>query len=200
MQLKNLNMKKIILFGGSFDPVHFGHLILAQYAQEFLNAEKVIFIPCYKPPHKIGYKLSSWQHRLNMLLLATKNNDKFEVSKFEIERKDISYTYITVDYFKNKYKDYELYFLIGYDSLITLTTWQRWEDILKNVYFVVGKRIVKKDKKLPKQIYKKVIFFDTPIIEISSTEIRQRVKKSLPIKYFVPESVEKYIIENKLYR
>ncbi len=194
-------MKKIILFGGSFDPIHFGHLVLAQYALEFLKAEKVIFIPCYKPPHKIGYKLSHWKHRLNMLLLATKDNDKFEISRFEIERKDISYTYITVDYFKNEYKNYELYFLIGYDSLITLTKWQRWEDILKSVYFIVGKRIVKEgSKKLPKNICDKVIYFDAPIIEISSTEIRQRLKKSLPIKYLVPESVEKYIIENKLYK
>lgn len=192
---------KIILFGGTFDPPHFGHLILAQYAKEFLNAKKVIFIPCFKPPHKINYELTHWRHRLNMLVLATENNKDFEVSKYEIEKKDVSYTYRTVDWFYKKYNKNELYFLIGFDSLINLTTWEKWQQIIKKVIFLVGERIVdKKCKKLPEEIYERMICFDSPIIEISSTEIRRRVKKSLPIKYFVPESVEKYIIKNKLYK
>lgn len=194
--------KKIILFGGTFDPIHNGHLLLAQYALEFINAEKVIFIPSYVPPHKFNYKLTHWQHRLNMVKLAIKNNHNFVVSDFEIKNKGISYTYITVDYFSKVYKNYKIYFLIGFDSLLDLHTWENWQDIIKKVYFLVGARMVRKEKlrELNKEIFKKIMYFDFPIIEISSTEIRERVKKGLVVKYFLPEKVEKYIHKNKLYR
>lgn len=199
MKFKN----SIILFGGTFDPIHFGHLILAEYAKEFIDAEKVIFIPCYRPPHKINYKLSSWRHRLNMVRLAIQNNKDFELSTFEIERKGISYTYITINYFSEIYKDKnkKLYFLIGYDSLLELHTWQNYKDILKKIDFLVGDRLIeKKKKKLPSFLKGKVTFFDSPIIEISSTEIRERIKNSLSIKYLVPKEVESYIIKNKIYK
>lgn len=197
---KNIT-NSIILFGGSFDPIHIGHVILAQYALEFINAECVIFIPCYKPPHKLGYKLTHWKHRLKMVELVVKKNPKFVLSKFEIERKKISYTYITVNWFSRKFKDKKIYFLIGFDSLLDLPNWHRWRDIIKKVTFLVGKRMVDKSKLccLPKQILEKVIYFDSPIIEISSTEIRQRIKQNLPIKYLVPEEVEEYILKNKIY-
>ncbi|MFN3550527.1 MAG: nicotinate-nucleotide adenylyltransferase [Endomicrobiia bacterium] len=199
--MNNSPNNKIILFGGTFDPPHYGHLILAQYAKEFLNAEKVIFIPCYKPPHKINYKLTHYKHRLNMLILATKDNKGFEVSRYEIKKKGISYTYRTVNWFYKKYSKKQIYFLIGFDSLINLTTWQKWQEIIKKVIFLVGERIVDKDyKNLPEEIYERIVCFDSPVIEISSTEIRNRVKKSLSIRYFVCESVEKYIIKNKLYK
>ncbi len=194
--------KKIILFGGTFDPIHNGHLLLAQYALEFINAEKVIFIPSYMPPHKLNYKINHWKHRLNMVKLAIKNNPNFVVSDFEIKKKNISYTYITIEHFSKVYKNYEMYFLIGFDSLLELNTWQNWQYIIKKVKFLVGSRMVKKDKlkKLNKEIFKKVICFDSPIIEVSSTEIRERIKKGWIVSYFLPDKVEKYIQKNKLYK
>jgi nicotinate-nucleotide adenylyltransferase len=195
-------MKKIILFGGTFDPIHIGHLILAEYAREFINAEKVIFIPSYQPPHKMNYTPTNWKHRYNMVKLAIKSCKHFELSDFEIKRKSVSYTYITVDWFKKQYKNYDLYFLIGLDSLITLPTWEKWQEIVKKIKFLVGKRVVQQNllNTLPKKVFKKIIFFDSPIIEISSSEIRERVKNSLSIKYFVPEQVEKYILQHRLYK
>ncbi|MCS7227447.1 MAG: nicotinate (nicotinamide) nucleotide adenylyltransferase [Endomicrobia bacterium] len=192
---------KLILFGGTFDPVHLGHLVLAEYALEYINAKKVIFIPCYKPPHKIGYKLSHWKHRLNMVKLAIKNNEWFEVNTFEIDRRGISYTYITIDWFSEKFKNMDLYFLIGFDSLLTLPTWQNWQYIIKKVKFLVGERMVNKTrfKNLPKDLIKKVICFNSPLIEISSTEIRRRVQCGKSIRYMVPPLVAKYIFKHKLY-
>ncbi len=194
-------MKKIILFGGTFDPVHNGHLVLAQYALEFIDAKKVIFIPSYIPPHKLNYKITHWRHRLNMLKLAIKGNPNFEISEFEIKNKGVSYTYKTVDWFSKQYKDYKIYFLIGFDSLLELHTWQNWRDIIEKVEFLVGTRMIKKEKlkNLNKEVIKKITYFDSPIVEISSTEIRSRVKKGLVVKYFLPEKVEKYIYKNKLY-
>lgn len=195
------SVSKIILFGGTFDPIHIGHLILAQYALEYVKARNVIFIPCYKPPHKIEYKLSFWKHRWEMVKLAIKDNDKFILDDFEIKRKGISYTYITIDWFSQKYKNDELFFLIGFDSLLTLTTWQKWEYIVEKVKFLVGKRMVDKTQfcQLPEALVKKVVFFDSPLIEVSSTEIRYRVRNKMSIKYMVPPLVEKYIYEHKLY-
>jgi nicotinate-nucleotide adenylyltransferase len=194
-------MKKIILFGGTFDPIHIGHLILAEYAKEFINAEKVIFIPSYKPPHKLNYTPTNWKHRYNMVKLAIKNCKQFEISDFEIKRKDVSYTYIAVDWFKKQYKDYDLYFLIGLDSLISLPTWEKWQDIVRKIKFLVGNRVTKHNllSSLPKEVVKKIIFFDSPIIEISSSEIRKRVKNFLSIKYLVLEKVEEYIKKHRLY-
>lgn len=202
MSLFSKNQHSIILFGGTFDPIHIGHLILAEYAVEFIKAEKVIFIPCYRPPHKLGYKPANWRHRFNMVKLAIKNSLKFELSDFEIRRKGISYTYITVDWFYKQYKNAELYFLIGFDSLLTLNTWQNWERIIEKVKFLVGERMVDKSKisLLPKKIYNRVVFFDSPIIEVSSTDIRERVRKSLSIKYLVPKEVESYILKHNLYK
>lgn len=193
--------KKIILFGGTFDPIHLGHLILAQTAFEFLKPQKVVFIPCYQPPHKIGFKLSSWKDRLNMVKLSIEGISYFELDLFEIKKKSISYTYQTVDYFSKKYKGYGLYFLIGYDSLLELTSWENWQKIVEKVHFLVGDRNVEKKavKKLPKIIFKKVIFFKSPIIEISSTMIREKIKKHLSIKYLVPPKVEEYILNKNLY-
>ncbi len=195
-------MKKIILFGGTFDPIHLGHLILAEYAKEFIDAKKVIFIPSYKPPHKLNYTPTYYKHRYNMVKLAIKNCKNFVLSDFEIKRKGVSYTYITIDYFKERYKNYDLYFLIGLDSLVSLPTWEKWQEIVKKIKFLVGKRKINQYAldNLPKEVLKKIIFFDSPIIEISSSEIRDRVKNLLPIKYLVPEQVEKYILKHKLYK
>ncbi len=199
----NHQKKPIILFGGTFDPVHYGHLILAQRALEFVDAQKVIFIPCYSPPHKLGYKLTHWKHRLEMLKLAISTSTKFEISTFELERKKISYTYITVDEFCKIYKDIKLYFLIGLDSLLTLTTWENWEKIVSKIDFLVGERIV--EQKLAQPYNKlfvngKIIFFPSPKIEISSSEIRTRVKKGLSIKFLLPQEVEEYILRKKIYQ
>lgn len=193
--------KNIILFGGTFDPPHIGHIILAQRAKEFLSAEKVIFIPCYIPPHKLDYKPTLWKHRLNMLNLSLKNLPSMEVSDYEIRVKGVSYTYNTVQWFKKKFPEHSLYFLIGMDSLLTFTTWHRWQDIISDVSLIVGNRISEK-RKIPEELLntKKIVFFNSPKIEVSSSEIRQRVKENKSIKFLVAPEVEKYIFKHKLYQ
>ncbi|MCX7956399.1 MAG: nicotinate (nicotinamide) nucleotide adenylyltransferase [Endomicrobia bacterium] len=193
---------KIIIFGGTFDPIHFGHLILAQSALEYVKADKVKFIPCYMPPHKIGFKLTNWKHRLNMVKLAIKNNPSFELEDYEIRKRGISYSYLTVDFFSKKYKNNIIYFLIGYDSLIEITTWQKWEQIVDKVYFLVGNRSVGKlnnNTEIHEKILKKTIFYSSPTIEISSTEVRKRIRNNLFIEYYIPISVANYIKKHRLY-
>ncbi|MFQ3676147.1 MAG: nicotinate (nicotinamide) nucleotide adenylyltransferase [Endomicrobiia bacterium] len=200
MSKQTLTEKKIILFGGTFDPVHLGHLILAQEAQNFLFAEKVFFIPCYQSPHKLSRKPTYWKHRIKMLLLATKNNQKFFVSDYEIKQKKVSYAYNTIEHFCKKYKGYKIYFLMGMDSLLEFKLWKNWKKILETATIIVGVRLVKNIRKVNDLIRtKKVILLHSPKIEVSSENIRKLVKQKKSIKYLVTPEVEKYILKHKLY-
>ncbi len=193
--------KNIILFGGTFDPVHLGHLILAQEAQNFLSAEKVFFIPCFRSPFKIGQEITHWKHRMKMLTLAIKNNSNFSISDYEIKNKKISYTYNTVEYFSKKYRKYKIYFLMGLDSLLEFKLWKNWDKILENVTIIVGDRLVNKMKRINTLIkMKKIILLNSIKIEISSKEIRNRIKHGMSIKYLVPLDVERYIYRFRIYR
>jgi len=201
MVKQKLKEKKIILFGGTFDPVHLGHLILAQEAQNFLSAEKVFFVPCYQSPHKLGQKAVHWKHRIKMLSLAIKTNHRFFVSDYEIKQKGISYAYNTVKHFYKKHKGYKIYFLMGLDSLLEFKSWKNWAEILKMATIIVGERLVKNVKKVNDLIKtKKVILLYSPKIEISANNIRKQVQENKSVKYLVTPEVEKYIIKHKLYK
>lgn len=191
--------KKIILFGGSFDPVHIGHLIIAQLAVDFICADKVIFIPCYKSPLKKNLPLAGNNHRIKMLEYAIKGNLKFEISKFEIERGKVSYTYDTVCYFHGKYPEAKLYFLLGKDSLLEFALWKRWKDILKIVRLIVAERIVSKNSISQILTEGKIFFLPSLKVDISSTRIRQMVQQGQSIRYLVPPEVDAYIKRHKLY-
>lgn len=190
-------MDKIGIFGGTFDPIHFGHLITAQAVLEKRNLDKIIFVPSFISPHKINYQYSEPNHRMNMTKLATESNPKFAVSDFEINRSEISYTYNTLLEFSKTYEDMEL--IIGFDNLVVFDLWHKPDEILNLVKLVVMKRTYDKEIKSPNKYFGKAEFVDTPTIEISATEIRERITKQISVEYYIPSKVVDYIKMNNLY-
>ena len=190
-------MDTVGIFGGTFDPIHFGHLITAQSLFEKRKLKKIIFVPAYIAPHKIQYDYSAPEHRYNMTELAISSYPNFEISDFEINRDDISYTYNTLIEFSKKYESMEL--IIGFDNLMTFDLWHKPDEILELADLVVLKRTYDKEIISPNKYFANAQFVDTPTIEISATDIRNRIYKNLTIDYFVPQEVKKYIHENKLY-
>ena len=181
------------VFGGNFNPVHTGHLTLGNVALDLLNLEKVLFIPAWKSPFKENIPSIPFKDRYNMLQIATANNGRFEVLDIEAKRKGISYTYHTLkELFK---KEKELCLLIGNDQAADFKDWYRWEEILKMVEVFVFKRS-KKEQKYPRGL--KIL--NSEIIEISSTEIREKIKNGESVDSFVPKVVLEYIKEHNLYQ
>jgi len=191
-------MKAFGIFGGTFDPIHYGHLITAQAVRELRQLEKIIFIPSFISPHKVEIKNLDPIHRLNMVKLSIEGIPNFDFSDIEINSKTISYTIDTLRLFKEKYEQLEL--IIGYDNIFDFDTWKEPDEILKLSKLIVLRRRtftepIKKDK-----YYHSAIFVDTPTIEISSSEIRQRVENNLPVDFLVPPKVKEYIHKLKLYK
>ena len=195
------------IFGGIFDPVHTGHLIMAERAVEELSLDRLIFIPAGNPPHKPDRKGASGIQRLEMLKAAVSDNPHFTVSDYELVKQDKSYTFETLTYFKNEYPDAELWFLMGGDSLHDLPTWRNPEIICKLANIAVAVRNSESIQVFAELIEKRNREFNaniqmlrTPNIEISSSDIRKRVIENRSIRYLVPSKVEEYILENGLYR
>lgn len=198
---------RIGISGGTFDPVHNGHLITAQYTMEKLELNKVIFIPSGKPPHKTRNDITSSEHRFNMVSEACERNSCFEASKIEMERPGKTYTIDTLKQIKSMYGDLDIFYITGADVIRDIKNWKDFEKVFELCDFIAAirpnydKDSFMQDVKLLKSKYQaKIHVIDVPLIEISSTEIRNRIKKGLPIKYLVPQKVEKYIMENKLYK
>ena len=181
------------IFGGNFNPVHTGHLIQAIEALNLLSLEKILFIPAWKAPLKEEIISVPFEDRYNMLKLATSNIRYFEVLKLESKRKGISYSYDTIKELLKKEK--ELCLLIGEDQAINFTEWNEWQKILKIIDVFVLKRSKKKRKYL-----QELKPLNTRIIEISSTEIRNKIKKGDPVDFLIPEKVLSYIKEHNLYK
>jgi nicotinate-nucleotide adenylyltransferase len=184
------------IFGGTFDPIHFGHLITAQSVLQQRNLDKIIFMPCYISPHKTNKSSSAPIHRLNMVKLAVEGHDKFNLSDYEIEKKDISYTIETIRHLKKQYVELEL--IIGYDNLLNFESWKEPDEIIKLAKLVVMKRSTHQVS--VNRFFANAIFVDTPVIDISSTEIRLKRNNNIPIDFLVPDKVLKYIMENDLYK
>lgn len=194
-------LKKLCVYGGTFDPVHLGHLLLANYIKEELGVEKFMFIPTFLPPHKTDQQFSSFTHRYNMLKLALKDSGEFLISDIEYQRQGTSYSYLTIDQLRKEYvlSREDFYFLIGGDSLVELHQWREPEKILDNASVVVMNRPGSDFSSVSESFLNKVQILNTPLVEISSTDVRNRIKTGGSIKYMVPDSVEKYIHENGLY-
>ncbi len=191
-------MSKVGILGGSFNPIHLGHLIVANWVVEEFSLDKIIFIPCFIQPLKSCKDFAESNHRLEMIKMAIANNPKFEVSDFEIKRKRKSYTIDTLRYFKKTFEN--LYFIIGADNLNEFHRWKEPDEILKTAKLIVVNR-GGYNVRIPKKLRKVEIYqCKIPAIEISSTNIRERIRKNLSIKYLVPDSVEKYIHQNNLYK
>jgi nicotinate-nucleotide adenylyltransferase len=191
-------MKPVAIFGGTFDPVHNGHLITTQFVREMRNLEKIIFIPSYISPHKTHFTPSDAEHRMNMLKLAIEAHPYFEISDIEINNETVSYTVFTLQKLKEKYDEIEL--IIGYDNLMKFHLWKEPEEILKLAKLVVLNRMSDSPQLPRTSFFDEAFFLDTPIIQISGANIRQRVKSGLPINYLVPQKVMEYIYKHKLYK
>jgi nicotinate-nucleotide adenylyltransferase len=182
---------RIAIYGGTFDPVHHGHLILARQAMEEFKLDRIIFVPAAESPFKIHNPTAPASDRLAMLRLAVSGEDRFEVDPMEIERGGVSYSIDTVRSFRMREPGAELFFLVGEDNAYRLAEWHRFEELKKLVHFVVLSR--SEDFQSP----------EYPVVqrrvEISSTEIRNRVANQESITYLVPESVISYIEQHQLY-
>ena len=191
--------RKIGILGGTFDPIHMGHLVLAEQAREKFQLERVIFIPSASPPHKTEQELSLAIHRFEMTKLALEGNSFFSVSDIELKREGLSYTVETLRKLKELYENSEIYFLTGSDVLGEITTWKDPEEIYKLARIVIGVR-PGFDKFDPEDHFaKKSSIARITGVDISSTQIREKVRKGESIKYLVPSKVEEYIKKKNLY-
>ncbi len=188
--------KRIGILGGTFNPVHTGHLILAEEVREKLGLDKVVFVPTFLAPHKDNSGLAEASDRFRMIELAIKGNPYFAVSDIEIKRKGRSYTIDTVKEFKKLYGRDELYFITGSDLLTYLGEWKDLDEIIKIVKFVVATRPGYPLEKIPSYIQTIAI----RAVDISAFEIRQAVRENRSFRYLVPESVFGYIKKAGLYK
>ncbi len=187
---------RIGILGGTFNPIHIGHLILAEEAYFKLKLDKLIFVPAFIPPHKDVMEVISAKDRLAMARLAIEDNPVFDVSTYEVDSKKKSYSIDTLKEFRSLYgDDAQLCFITGSDSLKDLFSWKNINDIFKISKFIVANRPGYPMKNIPKEADTVVI---TPI-EISSEDIRKRLKEGRSIRYLVPEKVRRYILDNRLY-
>ncbi|MCR5437916.1 MAG: nicotinate-nucleotide adenylyltransferase [Selenomonas sp.] len=200
-------IRRIGIMGGTFDPIHMAHLAIAEQVREAFALDLVLFIPAANPPHKQGRKVAPAYHRLMMTQLATYSNSCFHVSKQELERTGPSYSLLTVREVQEKYgADAELYFITGSDTINELHTWYHIEELLDSCHFVgttrPGAPVDKEDlvKRFGRLAEEKIHFLAVPELEISSTDIRQRVRCGKSIKYLVPAAVEAYIRKEGLYQ
>lgn len=186
-------MKKIGILGGTFDPPHMGHLIIAETVRTTLNLDEVWFIPTNEPPHK-NYASSTGQDRLKMIKLAIEDNEYFRVNDIEMKRLGKSFTFDTMNILMNEYKNEEFFFIIGADMVEYLPNWSRIDELVHLVKFVgVQREGYELNSPYP------IIKVDIPLIDISSTLIRTKLCADVSVKYLIPESVDAYIKENQLY-
>ncbi|NLK21525.1 MAG: nicotinate-nucleotide adenylyltransferase [Epulopiscium sp.] len=199
--------KSLAIMGGTFDPIHYGHLVTAEAVRYQYNIEQVFFMPTGQPPHKSDKKVTHSEHRYLMSVLATAANPHFNVSRIEIDRTGPTYTIDTIRDLKRDYgEDIELFFITGTDALLHIFSWKDAEELLKLCTFVAVNRpeynieeLIQRIEIIKKYYESKIHFLEVPALAISSTDIRNRVQKGMPIKYLVPESVENYIYKFKLY-
>lgn len=193
--------------GGTFDPIHYGHLVIAEAVRSKYKMEKVVFVPSGSPPHKNGSNVSDAMDRYLMTALATATNKHFDISTMEIDRSGKSYTYDTLVEFKKKYPRHDIYFIAGADAIRDITTWYNYEELFELCYFIAATRpgytlANLKNEELhmlsPKQL-EHIEIIEVPGIEVSSTDIKRRVREDKSIKYLLPETVEDYITKYDLY-
>ncbi len=192
--------KKICLFGGTFDPPHIGHLLVAQKIYEAENFDKIVFIPTFKTPQKNN--ITDIKDRLAMLRMGVTSNPNFEISDLEIQRGGTSYTIDTIREYKSDqdYDSRELYYLIGSDSLQTFHTWKEPREILDECQVIVAIRPGFRPSDISNWILRKVRFASIPRFEISSSTIRSRWQENKTIRYMVTQPVWEYINDHGIYK
>jgi len=193
-------MDRLGILGGTFNPIHIAHLLVAEQVAEARRLDKVLFIPACIPPHKDSPDVAPAEDRYRMTELATESNPRFEVSSIELDRSGRSFTKDTLRELRQSYSGAELFYIVGSDAVAELSTWREPELVLRLAYFLVAMRPGHDLTRLEDRFRDSVEVVHVSGLDISSTEIRERVRKGLSIKYLVPEKVEQYIAQRGLYR
>lgn len=203
----SLNKKRIGIFGGTFNPIHYGHLIIAENARTQYNLEQVIFLPTGHSPHKTFMGEDMSIHRCRMVEAAIADNPYFSISYREIQNASVNYTYRTLEKIRQENPETDLYFILGADSLFDFDLWRHPELICRYATILAAVRDYLNEQKVDDQIqylrdkYQGIIYrLDTPNFNVSSKGIRERIQNEDTIRYMVPERVEQYIQDNHLYR
>lgn len=197
-------MARIGIIGGTFDPPHWAHLLIAEQAQEQFDLERVFFVPAAHPPHKKNQNITDPEHRYAMTLLATASNKRFEVSRIELQRPGPSFSVDTIRAFKRIYTaETEIYFIAGADEILAIESWHDAESLPHLARFLAAPRTGFDLSDLSRTLDSRFVPFidvlDMPAVDISATDIRARIAQGRSIKYLVPESVESYIHKHNLY-
>lgn len=199
-------MRKIGIMGGTFNPIHVAHLILAESAYEQLKLDKILIMPSNNPPHKRHDSIVNDEHRIRMTELAIQNNSHFELSNVELEREGTTYTAETLEFLTKKYPDEEYYFILGADSLYQIEQWKAPEQIFELCHIVAAGRdsipeqaILKQVNYLTMKFNAHIHYLEVPNMDVSSKLIRKYRKTGRSIRYYVPDAVEQYIKEQHLY-
>ncbi len=194
--------------GGTFDPIHYGHLVAAEGARHSFALDKVIFVPAGRPPHKSARQITDPYHRFIMTELAVASNPYFETSTIEVERPGYSYTIDTVRQVRELYPHTEIYFITGADAVLEILSWKDVDELLEMCWFIaatrpgypLGNLRSRLKGKIKESQMERIIPMEVPALAISSTDIRARVREGRPIKYLLPEPVEAYILNRGLYK
>lgn len=195
------------IMGGTFNPIHYGHLLMCEHIREEFGLEKILFVPSKIPPHKLSDEIAPTEHRLEMVRMAIEDNPYFELCDVEMKMEGPSYTVETLKVLKKEYgSEKRLYFIIGADSLVQLESWMRFREILGMVDIIVARRpdtdtglLVKTIDRMNSEYSARIHLSEAVALDFSSTRIRNRVRNGFSIRYMVPGSVEKYIMEHGLY-
>lgn len=197
---------KIGVMGGTFDPIHIGHLISAEYAREHVGLDRVIFMPSGPHPFKENDKMTSPEIRLEMTSIAITENPYFEISRIGVNRTDTDYTIDDIRDLKKEYPDDEIYFIIGADILDQIERWKDFYKLTRMCKFILFNRWGIAQEEINKKIEELELLYDfkierveSPILEISSTAIRNRRREGLSIRYMLPQAVEDYITKYGIY-
>lgn len=204
--MKATNMKRLAIMGGTFDPIHYGHLVAAEGARYEFNLDRVIFIPAARPPHKTGQEVTDPAHRQAMVEMAVASNQWFECSALEIEREGPSYTVNTIQTVCKMHPATSIFFITGADAVLEILTWKDVDKLLNVCKFIAATRpgydlgnLKHILSSLPEKYLKNICTMEVPALAISSTDIRSRLAAGKPIKYLLPETVEEYIFDHELY-
>lgn len=207
MEINTGQRARLGIMGGTFDPIHYGHLLAAERARQALALEKVLFIPCGQPPHKPGLTVSPALWRWEMVTLAVDDNPAFESSALELQREGFSYTFDTLTMLGQRYPEYELYFLTGADAFREVFTWYRAAELFTLARFVGVTRpgfevddFLRQVESEHPEAKDKLLFLEVPSLAISSSDIRARVCQGQSIRYLLPEPVRLFIEDKQLYR
>lgn len=199
-------MRRVGIMGGTFNPIHLGHLVVANEVLNIYKLDEIIFVPSGNPPHKTNLETRALD-RYIMTSLATMTNSKFTVSDIETKKEGKSYSLETIKEFHNLYSDTEFYFITGTDAIINLPKWHEPKELLKLCKFIAVLRpgtsqeyAMNKIEEINRELNGHIELLHVPMMQISSSDIRDRFKNRISAKYLLPETVEQYILKNNLYR